>query len=115
MSKPPEKETLFLDRAEMGLGTSAWGDRTLWNYGHGYSETDIEQAFQASLTAGVTLMDTAEVYGGGRSERFLGQFLKSTEISVFVATKFMPYPWRLNRGALVRSLDYSLERLGLEG
>ncbi len=98
----------------MGLGTWAWGDRTLWNYGHGYSETDIEQAFQVSVAAGVTLMDTAEVYGGGRSERFLGQFIKSTKIPVFVATKFMPYPWRLNRGTLMRSLDYSLERLGLE-
>jgi aryl-alcohol dehydrogenase-like predicted oxidoreductase len=113
MYEPPVTETLILHQAEMGLGTWAWGDRTLWNFGHGYAETDIEQAFQISVAAGVTFMDTAEVYGGGRSERFLGQFLKSTQIPVFVATKFMPYPWRLNRGALIRSLDNSLERLGL--
>jgi aryl-alcohol dehydrogenase-like predicted oxidoreductase len=31
-----------------------------------------------------------------------------------VATKFMPYPWRLDRRALMRSLEHSLERLGLE-
>jgi aryl-alcohol dehydrogenase-like predicted oxidoreductase len=103
-----------LRQAELGLGTWSWGDRTLWNFGHGYAETDIEQAFQISVAAGVTLMDTAEVYGGGRSERFLGQFLKSTQTPVFVATKFMPYPWRLNQGALIRSLDNSLERLGLD-
>ncbi len=110
----PAKETLILDQVEMGLGTWAWGDRTMWNYGHGYSEIDIEQAFHVSLSAGVTFLDTAEIYGGGRSERFLGQFLKSTKIPVMIATKFMPFPWRLSRGSLMRSLDYSLERLGME-
>ncbi|HEX7620403.1 MAG TPA: aldo/keto reductase [Anaerolineales bacterium] len=114
MPEPLAKETLFLHNAEMGLGTWAWGDRTMWNYGHGYAETDIEQAFQASLTAGINFMDTAEVYGGGLSERFLGKFLKTTPTPVLVATKFMPYPWRLNRSALMNSLDNSLERLGLE-
>jgi aryl-alcohol dehydrogenase-like predicted oxidoreductase len=114
MPEPIAEETLFLHKAEMGLGTWSWGDRTMWNYGHGYAENDIEQAFQSTISAGINLMDTAEVYGGGRSERFLGKFLKSTSTPVLVATKFMPYPWRLNRGALMRSLDLSLERLGLE-
>jgi aryl-alcohol dehydrogenase-like predicted oxidoreductase len=86
----------------------------MWNYGNGYNETDVEQAFQSSLAAGINLLDTAEVYGGGRSERFIGQFLKTTSSPVMVATKFMPYPWRLNRAALTHSLDLSLERLGLE-
>jgi aryl-alcohol dehydrogenase-like predicted oxidoreductase len=108
------KETLFLHNAEMGLGAMAWGDRALWNYGNGYAETDIEQAFKTSLAAGINLVDTAEVYGAGRSERFLGQFLKTTSTPVLVATKFMPYPWLLTRGALMRSLNHSLERLGLE-
>jgi aryl-alcohol dehydrogenase-like predicted oxidoreductase len=108
------RETLFLHNAEMGLGAWAWGDRTMWNYGHGYTDADIEQAFQTSLAAGVNLVDTAEVYGSGRSERFLGQFVKAAATPVLVATKFMPFPWLLNRGALMRSLDHSLERLGLE-
>jgi aryl-alcohol dehydrogenase-like predicted oxidoreductase len=114
MPEPLAKETLFLHDAEMGLGTWAWGDRTMWNYGHGYAETDIELAFQTSLALGVNLMDSAEVYGAGRSERFLGQFLKTTKTPVLVATKFMPYPWRLNRSALMHSLDDSMARLGLE-
>ena len=109
------KEIQFLHKTEIGLGAWSWGDRTLWNYGHGYSETDIEQAFRTSLTAGVNFVDTAETYGGGRSERFLGKFLKLTSAPVLVATKFMPFPWRLNRSALPRSLDYSLERLDKEG
>jgi aryl-alcohol dehydrogenase-like predicted oxidoreductase len=108
------KETLFLHNAQMGLGAWAWGDRTFWNYGRGYTDDDIAAAFQTSLAGGVNLVDTAEVYGSGRSETLLGQFLKTTTTPVLVATKFMPYPWRLNRSALMRSLDHSLERLGLE-
>lgn len=114
MSELIAEETLFLHNAELGLGTWSWGDRTMWNYGHGYAETDIEQAFKSSVSAGINLMDTAEVYGGGRSEMFLGQFLKTTTTPILVATKFMPYPWRLNRGSLMHSLDLSLERLGLD-
>jgi aryl-alcohol dehydrogenase-like predicted oxidoreductase len=104
----------ILDKIELGLGAWAWGDTTMWNFGHGYSEIEIEQAFQTSLAAGINLVDTAEVYGAGRSERFLGKFLHSVNTAVLVATKFMPYPWRLNRSALRRSLESSLERLGLE-
>jgi aryl-alcohol dehydrogenase-like predicted oxidoreductase len=113
MIKSSGDESLSLDNIEMGLGAWAWGDRSLWKFGLGYTETDIEQAFQTSLTAGITLVDTAEVYGSGRSERFLGQFLKNTTTPVVVATKFMPFPWLLNQRSLMRSLDLSLERLEL--
>jgi aryl-alcohol dehydrogenase-like predicted oxidoreductase len=114
MAERSAKETLFLHNAEMGLGTWAWGDRMIWNYGHGYTDNDIAEAFQTSLEAGINLMDTAEVYGSGRSERMLGQLLKTTEIPVLVATKFMPFPWRLSKGALLNALHRSLERLELE-
>jgi len=108
------KETLFLHNAEMGLGTWAWGDRLMWHYGQGYTDNDIQAAFQTSLEAGVNLVDTAEIYGAGRSERFLGQFIKATDKPVVVATKFMPFPWRLSKRALINALRRSLERLGLE-
>jgi aryl-alcohol dehydrogenase-like predicted oxidoreductase len=114
MTKPSTKETLFLHNTEMGLGAWSWGDRSMWNYGRGYTDADIEDAFRTSLSAGVNLVDTAEVYGSGRSEHLLGQFLKTTQTPVLVATKFMPYPWRLNRTALLNALHRSLERLGLE-
>ena len=114
MPVQPNKETLFLHNAEMGLGAWSWGDRTMWNYGHGYTDGDIEAGFRASLDAGINLVDTAEVYGSGRSERLLGQFLKTTQTPVLVATKFMPYPWLLGRKALSDALHRSLERLGLD-
>lgn len=107
-------ESRFLHKAEMGLGAWSWGDRSLWNYGLGYTDADIEEAFHTSLSAGVNLIDTAEVYGSGRSERLLGLFMKTAQTPVLVATKFMPYPWRLNHKALENALRHSLERLGLE-
>jgi len=86
----------------------------MWQYGQNYFEDDIRAAFQTSLAAGVNLVDTAEVYGAGRSEHFLGKFIKEVDTPVFVATKFMPYPWRWNKQTLLRSLRHSLERLGIE-
>jgi aryl-alcohol dehydrogenase-like predicted oxidoreductase len=106
-------ETSFLREAQMGLGAWQWGDRTLWNYGHGYSEVDCEAAFQAALGAGVNLVDTAEAYGSGRSEQMLGRFIKKVDQPVLVATKIVPFPWRLSRGVLLSALRRSLDRLGL--
>lgn len=104
----------FLHKAEAGLGAWAWGDRIVWNYGRGYSDDDIEAGFKISLEGGVNLVDTAEVYGNGRSERLLGQFIKNTTHPVFVATKFFPMPWRWTSGSVVGALRASLERLGLD-
>ncbi len=104
----------FLHKIEIGLGTWAWGDRLVWGYGSGYSEDDLEAGFQVSVENGVMMVDTAEVYGNGRSERLLGQFLKKTEKPVMVATKFFPMPWRIRRASVTRALRHSLERLGLK-
>ncbi len=108
------EETRFLHAIEMGLGTWAWGDRILWNYGRGYGEEDARAAFRVSLEEGIRFMDTAEVYGQGRSERLLGKFIAESGQPVLIATKFMPFPWRLGRGSLLRALRHSLERLGLD-
>jgi aryl-alcohol dehydrogenase-like predicted oxidoreductase len=114
MPEQPSEETLFLDKTEMGLGAWSWGDRIFWQYGHGYTDDDIAAAFNTSLAAGVNLVDTAEIYGSGRSEHLLGQFIKNTKQTVIVATKFFPIPYRLTRNSVVRALRGSLERLGLE-
>jgi aryl-alcohol dehydrogenase-like predicted oxidoreductase len=104
----------FLHDTEIGLGAWSWGDRMVWNYGKGYSDADIEAGFKISLENGVHFVDTAEIYGNGRSERLLGQFLKRTDVPVIVATKFFPLPWRFTKATVTRALHASLERLGLE-
>ena len=97
----------------LGLGTWQWGDAMFWGYGKGYAEDEIRAAFEASLAAGITFFDTAEVYGRGRSERFLGRFSAGRRDGLVIATKFMPLPWRLGKGQLLAALRGSLERLGL--
>jgi aryl-alcohol dehydrogenase-like predicted oxidoreductase len=86
-------------------------------YDSDLTRASIEEAWAASIDAGVTLFDTAEVYGKGESERIIGSLLKddpTRAASVVIATKFMPQPWKLDvKGALLRSLRASLERLGV--
>ena len=99
--------------APLGLGTWAWGDKLFWNYGQDYHQSDLERAYQVSLQAGVTLFDTAEVYGLGKSERLLGAFAQQQPGAV-MASKFFPYPWRLSRRQLLLALKGSLKRLGIK-
>lgn len=99
---------------QMGLGAWAWGDRVVWQYGRAYMDADVREAFRASLAEGIRFIDTAEVYGGGRSERLVGQFIRESGEAVLVATKFFPMPWRLYAGSIVAALRRSLSRLHLE-
>ncbi len=103
-----------LDGQVLGVGTWAWGDRLVWGYGRGYAETDIRQAYDVSIAAGIRLFDTAEVYGQGKSEQILGEFIRSSGQQLCIATKFMPFPWRLSRRSLLRALRGSLKRLGVD-
>jgi len=107
-------ETRFLHAIEMGLGAWQWGDRLVWQYGQGYSDNEVHEAFKLSIDEGIRFVDTAEVYGNGMSERLLGQFIQETEQPVLIATKFFPFPWRFFRTSIPRALKNSLERLGVE-
>lgn len=99
----------------LGVGTWAWGDSLFWDYGKAYSDSDLNAAFNASLDAGLSLFDTAEVYGLGQSERLLGQFMQQRPQSaaqpVVVATKYFPLPWRFSKQAVADALAASLDRL----
>jgi len=105
----------------LGVGTWAWGDKGTWGmggYDSSYSEATIREAWDASIEAGVVLFDTAEIYGGGESERIIGRLLAaepSVREKVVIATKFMPSPWKLAVSpALVSAARASLTRLGIE-
>ncbi len=98
----------------LGVGAWAWGDQRLWNFGQDYNESDIRAAFDTSLAAGVNFFDTAEMYGNGRSERYLGSFILGANQPVIVASKFFPFPWRLTKATLLHALRNSLERLSLQ-
>jgi aryl-alcohol dehydrogenase-like predicted oxidoreductase len=94
-----------------GIGTWAWGDKLFWNYGKEYGVNQVEEAFKATVGAGITFFDTAEVYGMGESERLLGQFSQQTDIPIDIATKFAPVPWRFGAKAVHNAITDSLNRL----
>jgi len=105
----------FLSQQEMGLGTWAWGKGQVWGYGQGYNDQDLKETFRVALNSGIQLFDTAEVYGDGQSESFLGRFLKEIKSGkTYIATKFAPMPWRVSTSHLIKALKASLSRLGLK-
>ena len=109
-----QEKSAILSGIEMGIGTWSWGDRMIWNYGTGYDYEDIHQAFNSAVDFGFRFFDTAEIYGQGRSESYLGNFMQGSSDQLVIASKFMPYPWRLSSGSLGKALRASLKRLKLE-
>lgn len=95
----------------LGLGTWAWGDSLFWQYGEAYGVDDVRAAFENSLAAGVNFLDTAEVYGLGKSEEIIGDLMRSEARPVVVATKYMPLPWRFSAQSVADALTASLKRL----
>lgn len=101
------------DNVDFGIGTWSWGDRFVWGYGNKYAEEDITEAFKESIYNGAIFFDTAEVYGQGKSETFLGKLIPMSSKQLKIATKIMPFPWRLGPRALRKALKNSLKRLNL--
>lgn len=100
--------------SEIGLGT--------WQLGGNWGDVPEETALatlRAAIDSGVTFLDTADVYGDGRSERVIGRFLKETKASLFIATKLgrsgtPGWPANFTRAAVRQHTEASLQRLGIE-
>ena len=75
--------------SKIGLGTWQFGSKE-WGYGDPYAAGEARAIVRRALDLGVTLFDTAEIYGYGRSERILGEALGDDIESVFLATKILP-------------------------
>ena len=111
----------------VGLGTWAIGG---WMWG-GTDENQSIDAIQASLDAGVSLIDTAPAYGLGRSEEIVGKALKGRRDKAVIATKCglvwhtqqgrhffdqdgKPVHRYLGRDAIFHEVEASLKRLGTD-
>src|SRR6266436_712741 len=75
--------------SRIGLGAWQFGSRE-WGYGQGYAGQEAHAIVRRAVELGVTLFDTAEIYGFGRSERILGAAIGEDRDSVFLATKIFP-------------------------
>jgi aryl-alcohol dehydrogenase-like predicted oxidoreductase len=99
--------------SRLALGTMTWGRDT--------ESDDAAAQLEAFVAAGGTLVDTADVYAGGDSERLLGELLDDVvpRDDVVIATKAVvrpDHPRRrdASRGHLLTALDASLRRLGTD-
>ena len=73
----------------IGLGTWQFGS-TEWGYGRDYNSKTAGEIVHRALDLGVNLIDTAEVYGLGRSETIVGEAIRGRRDEVFLATKLFP-------------------------
>jgi aryl-alcohol dehydrogenase-like predicted oxidoreductase len=84
-----DADTSTIKISKIGLGTWQFGSSG-WGYGRQYAERDSQLIVERALELGVTLFDTAEIYGFGRSERILGRAISGQRDAVFLATKILP-------------------------
>jgi aryl-alcohol dehydrogenase-like predicted oxidoreductase len=75
--------------SRIGLGTWQFGSRE-WGYGDAYADRAAVDIVRRARELGITLFDTAEIYGFGRSERILGAALGHERGEVVVASKLFP-------------------------
>jgi aryl-alcohol dehydrogenase-like predicted oxidoreductase len=94
----------------IGLGTWQFGS-TEWGYGRAYAGGVAGDIARRALDLGINLIDTAEIYGLGRSEKIVGEAIRGRRDSVFLATKLFPVGLPFMTGWRARS---SARRLGVD-
>lgn len=93
----------------IGLGTNNFGWRT--------NETDATAIIDQAIDLGINFIDTANIYGRGRSEEFIGKGIKAKRSQVILATKFgyatgeEPNEKGGSRYHILNAIDDSLRRL----
>jgi aryl-alcohol dehydrogenase-like predicted oxidoreductase len=101
--------------SEISLGTwqvgGKWGD----DFNHKTAETILNTA----VDSGINFIDTADVYGGGESEKAVGKFVKTRSERIYVATKcgrqLNPHTNEAYKPAVLRKfVEDSLKNMGLE-
>jgi aryl-alcohol dehydrogenase-like predicted oxidoreductase len=90
----------------IGVGTNRWNK--------GANDAAVFETYEALVAGGVDFIDTAEIYGLGKSERLIGDCIARDPRPVKVASKFAPFVARTSPRQLLAALDASLARLGLK-
>jgi aryl-alcohol dehydrogenase-like predicted oxidoreductase len=101
--------------SRIGLGTWQFGARE-WGYGDAYASGAARDIVARARALGVTLFDTAEAYGMGKSERILGEALGDERADVVVASKIFPiapFPPILKQRAHASARRLQLDRIPL--
>jgi len=77
-----------------------------------HPEADEEEALRTGLSLGMTVIDTAEIYGGGRSEKLIGRVITGQRDRVFLVSKV--WPNHVAGNGIARACEASLARLGTD-
>lgn len=89
----------------LGLGT--------WQMGETKARVRDEiDSLRLGLDLGMTLVDTAEMYGDGEAERIVGRALEDRRDAAFLVSKV--YPWNASRHGTIAACEASLQRLGTD-
>jgi diketogulonate reductase-like aldo/keto reductase len=97
--KLPSGETI----PALGMGS--------WHLGEGRHPPEVEiEAIQTGLDLGMTLVDTAEMYGDGASERLIGRAIEGRRDDVFLVSKVLPHHATFD--GTIAACEASLRRLG---
>jgi diketogulonate reductase-like aldo/keto reductase len=84
-----------------------------WNLGENEARADDEvEVLKLALSLGLTLIDTAEMYGAGRAERIVGRAVAGRRDEVFIVTKL--YPHNATFDGTMAACERSLERLATD-
>ncbi|MCL6605204.1 MAG: aldo/keto reductase [Paenibacillus sp.] len=84
-----------------------------WNMGNSASAREAEiSALRLGIELGMDLIDTAEMYGDGKTELLVGEAIKGMREDVFLVSKV--YPHNAGQGKIVNSCEESLKRLGTD-
>ncbi|MGB9733384.1 MAG: aldo/keto reductase [Conexivisphaera sp.] len=94
----------------VGIGTWQWGSGE-WGWGKYYGMEDLRAALDAAEELGVNFIDTAEIYGRGRSEEIVGELVRGRREKFVIATKVGPH--RMTRDGIIRACEASLRRIGV--
>ncbi|AIQ40044.1 aldo/keto reductase [Paenibacillus sp. FSL R7-0312] len=108
MSKPVSDKILLPDGVmlpKLGQGTWFMGE-------HAANRAEEIAALRFGVELGMNLIDTAEMYGDGRSEELVGEAVKGIRDDVFLVSKV--YPHNAAGAGLIRSCEASLKRLGTD-
>jgi aryl-alcohol dehydrogenase-like predicted oxidoreductase len=109
-----------LSRLVLGCGNFGGVGSAPAFFGQGESEAEAFELMDAALALGINLFDTADAYGGGRSETWIGRWRASRGANVLLSTKVFhsvvgdPDDRGLAAERIRRQIEGSLGRLGVE-
>lgn len=98
---------------KIAVGTWAWGNRLIWDYGIDFDEKDLTELVKNAITKGSRYFFTSESFSDGFGESLLGR-LAEPYPNAFLATKYVPRIWRPSRNDFAAALRRSLRRLRRE-